>query len=272
MAGQIIWFEKNKIDLENIDTSITITDAIATNTGQDFIDFMRDRKNHTRWMTTGTTDAALTQIDIDMGDVKAITDILIIGHNFKNYTIQYRTGIGSFLDFSTTINPTTDSNTTTAYNFSQVQANEIRIIINGTQTVDAEKYIQQLIITDRIGQFEGWPQIKTPRLGTNKRKNKMLDGKTHILEGIEVFSCTLDVRHWRKATDIDILETIYFKREGVLMWINADTASQFFLDLKGYRKENIFLVRPSDDWRPEFVSGIYTAGIKSSVRLVEVLT
>lgn len=272
MSSQIKFFDKNRIDLQYSDIQITVTDATAYNNGQDFVNRMRDRKNYTAWMTTDSNDAALTQLDINLGDQKAITDIIIVGHNLKNYTIQYRSGIAPFDDFPTAIAPTNDTGSTSAYNFTQVQATDIRIIINGTQVADADKVIKQLIITKSLGQFEGWPQIKKPKIDTNKKITKMLSGKSRIVEGLESFSCTLDVKAWRIQEDLDLVEQIYFKREGVLMWINANDPAQFFLDLKGYRQSDIFLVRPSDDYGMEFLSGVYVNAVKTSMSLVEVIT
>lgn len=272
MSQQILWFEKSKIDLEQTSVSITVTDSVATNNGQSFVDFMRDRKNYTAWMTTDSTDAALTQLDIALVDPVAITDILLVGHNLKNYTIQYKIGAGAYTDFSTVINPTNDTNDTTAYNFTEVSPTDIRIIINGTQTADADKIIKQLIITNRLGQFTGFPEIKNLEIDTSKRTTKMISGKVRVVETLEAFSCTLNVGAWNIQADLDLVKTIYEKREGVLMWLNANDADQFGLDLKGYRKQDIFLVRPTDELRHDFVRGIYTNPVKMNMRFAEVIT
>ena len=246
-TGQIKWYLKNKIDLENQDVQIQVTDALAQNAGQEFVNYMRNRNNFSAWLTTESVDASNTEMIIGLGGERFISDILIVRHNLKSYSIQYRKGISAWTDFSTPINPSNDTESTTSYIFNLITATEIRIIITGTQIPDTDKRISQLIITESIGQFEGWPVVKKPTISTNKRKTQMLSGKTRIVESLESFSCSLNVRHWAIQKDVDILEEIYFKREGVLMYINADDPDQFVLDLKGYRKEDIFLVRPTDD-------------------------
>ena len=270
MAAQIRWYNKNVIDLENVDIDIVVTDSVAYNNGQEFVDQIRDRKNYTAWMTTDSTDAANTQLDISLGDPRAITNIILLGHNFKAYTIQYKNGIGAYQNFSTTIAPTNDTEDHSYYSFTEVNATDIRIIITGCQTVDADKILAQLIITKSIGQFTGWPQITSPRIETQKKTVKMLSGKLRVIEGLQAFSCSLDVKAWRIQDDIDIIEEIYFKREGVLMWIQANDPNQFFLDLKGYRKNEIYLVRPTDNWEPLLLSGVYVNPIKVSMSVAEV--
>lgn len=271
-VGQIKWYYKNKIDLENVDGKITVTDLIAENAGQEFVNFMRNRNNYSAWLTTESTDAANTEILVEFGDGRFLDNILIILHNLKSYSIQYRNGISSWTNFSTPINVTNSTDSSTTHTFDLVTATDVRIIITGTQVADDDKIITQLIMTQLLGQFEGWPVLKKPTISTNKRKSKMLSGKTRIVESLETFSCALDVRQWRIQEDNDILEKIYFQREGVLMYINADHPEQFFLDIKGYRKEDIFLVRPTDDFKVELTKGLYDAGLKRSIRLAEVIT
>jgi len=275
-AGQIQFFNKNKCDLEFVGTSITITDAVAFNTGQAFINYLRDRKNYTAWMTTDSTDAAGTVIDINYGDFKDIDSIFLLGHNLKDYKIEYWTGlVWSLVTLAidnTTVAPTNDTNSSSFYYINSVNTDKIKITINGTQIADADKRIQQLITTTRIGKIAGWPVIKRPTVDTNKKTSTMLSGKKHVVESLEAFSCSLDVRNWNSQADLDIIEEIYFKRAGVLLWLNSDRPDQFAMELRGYRKEDLFLVRPSDAYSPEFVAGLYKTGVKQSISLVEVIT
>ena len=164
MPAQIRFFNKNKIDLSNTLVAITVTDAVATNTGQSFVDFVRNRNNTSAWLTTGSTDAANTTLEVDMTDTRELSEVLIVSHNLKAYTIKYWTGI-VWTDFSTVIAETANTETTNHHAFATVTTQKIQIIITATQTVDADKQIKQLILTDEVaaGQLEGWPVIKRPR-------------------------------------------------------------------------------------------------------------
>ncbi len=271
MAKGIIFFEKNKLDIENVNATITVTDAVAIDNGQANVDFMRNRNNNSAWLTTGSTDAANTQLDINLGEPRFITDIIMILNNFDAYTIQFKSGL-SFIDFSTPINVSANAKTTNRHQFNKVSAQEIRIIITGTTVPDADKIMRQLIITDLFGQLTGFPQVKSPKLGQNIRLNKLLSGKVHKVKNIGAFSCTLSVQHWKIQADIDIISRLYFSNDGVLMWINADNPGQFFLEIEGYKRENIFLISPADEFTPEFVKGVYVLGIKQAIKLVEVIS
>lgn len=271
MGQQIMFFKKNWIDLSK-DATLTITDAVASNNGQSYVDYVRNRNNFSAWMTTDSTDAALTQIDIDMLDPKDISDIILVGHNLKNYTIQYHNGV-TYVDFSTVINPTTDTASTTHYSFTQVSCTLIRIIINGTQVANADKRINQIILTEKIatGQLTGWPQIKKPTLSTNKKISKALSGKSSVIETVGFYSAQLTVDAWTIDNDLDIVEAIYNNREGVLMWICGGSETQFKTTRMGYRLEDIYLVRPTDDYSPEYINGQYQNGLKIKMQLQESL-
>ena len=269
--SQIKFYEKNVIDLENSNVTITITDATATNDGQLFVDFMRNRKNTSAWATTGSNDAANTQIYIDTDDSYLIDRIIIVGHNLKAFTIQYWNG-AAYTDFSTAVNQTTNSDDTTEFSFTEITTDKIRIIITGTQVADADKSIKQLLVLKSIGQLSGWPQIRKPKTSRNKKKTRLLSGKTHITSQVGFFSCTLSVENWNVAADLAIIESLYFSSEGFLIWINAGDDAQFSRTHIGYRGEDIFLVSPIDEYTPEFDNFYYKTGVKIQMKLEEVVT
>ncbi len=273
MSQQILFFRKSLIDSDNGDIDITVTDAVATNTGQDYVNYMRNRKNDSSWITTGSTDAANTTLEVDFVDTISISDILIVSHNLKAYTIQYWSGI-AWVDFSTVISETTNTESTNHYNFTSVASSKIKIIITGTQVVDADKYIKQLIVTRRIGsgQLEGWPVIKKPVISTNKKSSKMLSGSINLVESVNSFSVTLSVSNWNIDADMDIIEDIYFRHQGVLLWPCGGDATQFATERIGYRKEDIYLVRPVSEYTPELHKGIYSTGVKTELKLAEAIS
>lgn len=268
MSGQIQFYEKSKLDLSNASASITVTDAVATNTGESFVDYVRNRKNTSAWLTTGSTDVAGTTLDITLGGDFDIDTIILIGHNFKSYTIQYFDG-ATYSDFSTPISETTNAESSTRHTFTSVQANLIRLVINSTQTVDADKILKQLIVTESIGTLQSWPEIKKPRHSTNKRKNQMLSGKINLVESVGSFSATLAIKSCRNSADLDIFETIWFRKEGVLMQLNGFDEAQFSSLRIGYRNEDLYLIKPINDYTPSFVDSVYQAGIALELQIQE---
>lgn len=269
MSQQIKIFEKARSDLSNDNCLITVTDPIATNTGQDFINYIRNRNNFSAWLTTDSTDAAGTTIEVDLLDEWELGEILLIKHNFKSFTIKYYDG--GWTDFSTPISETANTEVTNHYSVTPVTFSRLQIVINGCHIVDADKVLHQLIVTSKLGtgQFDGWPVMKAPKLVTNRRKSTMLSGKINIAEGIESFAVELTVQNWKSDADLSIVEDIYFKRSGVLVWPCGGDSAQFSSIRLGYRVEDIYLMRPTNEWSPEWVDGIYTSGMKVKIQLAE---
>jgi hypothetical protein len=269
MTGQIIFFEKNKIDISSTVATLSVVDTGAIDNGADFLRYLGDRKNFTGWMTTGSADANNTTIEINTADPEFIDSIILIKHNLKSYSFQYFDGV-DWQDFSTPINPTNDTDETSYFEFDEVLASRFRIIISGTKIADDDKKITQLIITKSLGRLVGWPKIRRPFISTSRVVNRMLSGKAQITEGAEVFSCTLAVESWKIQEDIDLMTKIFRLRKGVLIWLNGGVFDQFTLSIRGYRPEDLFLVRPTSEWNAELFAN-YKTGIKVSVDFAEVV-
>ena len=228
MSAQIKFFKKNKADISNSLVSITVTDATATNNGQDFVDFMRNRNNYSAWLTTGSNDAANTTLVVDMTEERDVDTIILVDHNFDSYTLKYWNG-SSYVDFSTAISVSGNTSDTTSHDVTSVSTSRIQLVITGTQVADADKRLAQLIVTEKLvsGQLEGWPIIKAPEHTTNKKISRMLSGKVNVVESLGAFSMDLEVANWNIDADLDIVEEIYFGKRGVLVWLSAGNEAQF---------------------------------------------
>lgn len=266
--NQIIFFNKSACDYSNQDVSVSITDSVATNTGETFAHYMFNRNNNSAWITTGSSDAGTTTLEIDFGQERYITDLLLVLNNLKAFTIQYDDS--GWTDFSTPINESTNTETTKRFSFTRVLVQKIKIIITGTMVADADKIIRQLIVSDIAGQLNSYPQIKKPTHSTNKKNVKMLSGKYAVIESVGAFSVTLSVSLLSDSEDANLVEDLYESRSAYLVWLCGGNESQFKNLLKGYRKEDIYLVRPSDEYQNEFYTN-YTTGTKFNMKLNEVV-
>jgi hypothetical protein len=274
MAQQIRFFKRNEVDYLNVNAVITVTDNTATNDGSAFINYLRNRNNTSAWLTTGSNDAANTTLIFQFGGEKEIDSILMVLHNFKAFTIQYWDG-SSYRDFSTPINETTNTDDNSFYSFTQVSTSQLKLIITGTITADADKSMRQFIATNSlvtgIGQLTGWPMIKKPEHSTEKKVSRMLSGKINVVETIGAFKCALAVDSWSIADDLRIVEEIYFGRRGVLVWPGGGDEEQFKAITVGYRKEDIYFMRSTNEYTPELAKSLYSAGYKLKLNLEEAI-
>jgi len=267
MASQIQFLRKNHLDLDRTNPAITITDAVATNTGQDSVDLMRNRNNISGWVTTDSTDAANTEILTTFGDLLDIDFIELIKHNFKDYLIEWQDSVDAWATYAT---ETSNTDSTSIYELdSPVNAKAIRITITAMQVTDSDKELRQLIMTEKRYQFVGWPVVKKPVHSKNRKINKMLSGKVNVIDTRGAFSCELEIKLSGEENDLNMHEEIYEQREGLLMLVSGTDEDQFRTKRKGYRNEDIVLVKAVDEYTNPYYKGQYPNGIKIKMKLAE---
>jgi len=264
MAGQIIFFEKNKADFTYESVSVTATES------DEFAANILNRNNSTAWITTGSVDANETTLVIDMADTKDISEIILIKHNFKSFEVKYWDGT-DYQNFSPAINETTNSDETNYYVVESVNTSRIQIVIHGTMVTDSDKFLYQFIATEKLGQLAGWPIIKDPKLSRNRKKNLMLSGKQTIFENVGSFSCTLKFNNFSSDQDFTLIENLYDQSEGFLVWLCGGDETQFKSIRQGYRMQDLYLMKCSDEYTPEYNKGLYKGTISLDIKLEEVV-
>lgn len=268
MAGPLI-FEKNKIDLDFDNVTITASDStVDVDNGQAFVDMLRNRRNDSGYGTGGSSDAGLTTLEVDMTDEVSITDIILVRHNFKAYTIQYWDG-AAYQNFSTPIAETVNTDTTTHHNFTEVDTSKIKLIVQGTMTADQDKLLAQLIITKRLGQFTAEPFIKKPRQEKGRKSKKMLSGRVNVTRSLGAFSCQLSFPPMKSSADFALIETMFNSFNGFLVWLCAGDTTNYFADVPGFRLQDIYLMTCANDLETEWNDGFYAHGQKIDIALVE---
>jgi len=268
--AQIKFFKKAISDIDNPNIDITVTDSVASSTGLDIVNFIRNRNNRSAWRTTDSTDAGTTTLTIDMADTENFNRIFLLKNNWGAFTVKYWSG-AAYIDFSTPISEAINAEDNNYYEFDAVDSNKIQIIITGTQVANEDKELYQLIITSEEGQLNAWPEISNPRHVSLKQKTTMLSGKINVIESVGRFSCSLKVPYWKNDADLTLVEDIYFNRLPVLVWLCGGDETQFRTIRRGYRLEDIYLMRPTNDYSPKWYSGVYSTGLELNIKLDEVV-
>lgn len=262
------FYKKSVYDLSNPDPVTTVTDAIATSTGEDFTDFLRNRDLRSGWMTTGSTDAANTTLEIDFNDVREFDRIMILGHNLKAFTLKYWNG-STWTNFSTAIAETANTATSNYYEFTKVLSDKLQLIITGTQTPDVDKSIKQIIVTEFLGAFDCEPKVE-PIFDKDRKANKYLSGKTFISKAVGAFTARVRMGNAVSENDLALVETLFSVFEGFLMSPSGGTTTQFETIREGWRLEDIYYMACSNEYNPEWADGYYKNGMPIDMKLVEV--
>lgn len=267
MATAMKFFRKSRCDYEFSYVSATASNSPST------AGYTLQRSNRTGWGTSGSNDAENTTFTISFGDVNTIDSILLIGHNWKNYKIQYLDADGvTWTDFSPAVNPTTSTDSTTLHSVPSTSTSGLRVTIYGTQTPDSEKILNQFIATSLIGQLTGFPIMEKPTLGRALQEQKTLSGKSRMLSNIGAYSVSIRFPVTDVDADLTIFESLVNSNEGFLFWPCGGDQSQFFSVRQGYRLQDIFLMRVKNEYQPVLYKGYYGIGMVIQLDLVEVIT
>ncbi len=262
MPSQPIFFRKNYAD-------ISYPEVVATaSNSPDTAQYALNRSNGSAWVTTSSTDAENTTFEVDWENARSVTDIILVKHNFKSFTIEYWDG-AAYQAFTPAISPTTTAIDVSSFQVAAVATKKIRITIHSTQVVDAQKYLYQFIATTRLGQFTGWPIIK-PKVSQNLKTTRMLSGKLSVTQNVGYTAFEMGVSNWAIQEDITLIEKLYFWVESFLVWPGGGNSSQFRIASKPFRTEDIYLMRMTGDYQPARASGLYQAGLNIKVNFEEV--
>lgn len=264
MSQPIIFFRKNWADFERSNISVSATEGSST------ASYILDRSNRSAWGTSGSVDSNNTQMIVNMGDVGTIDSILLLKHNFKSFLLEYLDPISSI--WTTIASPTGVTTGSSFYKFQAIQTSQIRLTIYGTQVANTDKVLCQFIATSQIGQLQGWPIISKPTLARNLVEKKMLSGKSYVLQNVGYYAASLSVQNWSSPADLGVVEALFNNSEGFLYWPCGGDQTQFSSVRQGYRMEDIYLVRCKNEFSPEWAQGLYKAGMKMQLDLVEVIT
>jgi hypothetical protein len=271
ISGGIKFFEKSKCDIDVEACTVTVSSGSS---GKDRI---RDRKNTTRWVSVSSNDATTETITIDLGSSQSINRIVLVKNNFKAFNVQYWNG-SAYVDFSSvvtkegtqsTITETTNAKTTNYYEFAIVSAQLVKVTITTTQTVDAQKYAYQVIITEEIGTLTGYPN-HAREFSPITSKKTTLSGKSKYSIFGEQYSCNLGFNFYPTAADHAIILSLWEGLTEFIIYPCGGNEDQFRFKTKGDRLEDIYLVFFDGGWTPNYADNVYVLPLNYNVRLVEV--
>jgi len=260
-------YRKNTIDLDNENISITITDGIATDTGEENANFVRDRKNNTGWGTTGSSDAANTIFQVLFGDEQDIDNLFLIGNNFKDFSIETFDG-----SIWTNLFTVSGNNKTTYHNeFTKLTAQGIRIIIDSTFKVDDDKFLSQFIVSEKLGQFQESPMVEMEN-GKNRKRINLVSGKSKIIQNSGAVEIEITHKNQINDNDLNLVEEMFNSYSGFLFWPCGGDEAQFRTVRIGFRRQDIFLMAPRNEYsNPWGDDSNYLSGTNYKLELVEVV-
>ena len=262
-------FKKNKIDLDNENITITVTDPIATDTGESLADFVRDRKNSSGWATTDSDDSALTLFQVLFGDQRDIDSIFLIGNNFKDYDLEWFDGTIWQAIITAIVG---NSDPVKFHEFTKIlEVQGVRVRINKTFVVDDDKFLSQMIVTESLGEFNQFPMVQHEG-SKNRKRIKLISGKSKVIQNSGATFFSISHKNQIDDNDLFIIETMFNSFSGFLFWPSGGDETQFRTRRIGFRKQDIFLMAATNELENLWGSdGRYCSGTDYNVKLAEIV-
>ena len=160
ITGGIKFFDKSKTLFADGTT------IVAGVSGDPSAEFTIDRNRLSYYRSVGSNDTITETLTITLPSAQTIDRILILDHNWKEFTIKY----DSATDFTSVvgldgalgggISETVFADGTAYYEFDSVSVTStIEIAITKTQVANAQKFVNQIIGTTEIGTLVGYPVV-----------------------------------------------------------------------------------------------------------------
>lgn len=274
ITGGSKFFEKSK----NLDATIVASSGDASSANA------IDLSPVTYWRSVGSNDSTTETITVTFNGNKTIDRILLVDTNAKSLTIKYDVS-GTWTNFSSVvgldgskanISETTFSDNTAYYEFASVTTGSIQITITATQTANQEKYINQIICTEEIGTFVGYPEWSSIVLDRNEKSRRTISGKYSIQKSLESFAYKLSFKNYPSSStynaDIDLVFTLHDGEEEFLVWpCGGRRGTNYFkYTVRGFRLKDIRQVQLSKELNVRYLDNIYTNPVNiATIDLVE---
>ena len=269
VSGGIKFFRKNRGDIDDDNVAVTVSSGEAVKNN------LRDRVRYLKWISIGSSDIVTETIEIDFGALYDIDRLVLVRHNFKNFKVEYdNAGWQDFTNVVTkegtqaNIQETNNTKETSYYEFTSVNTQKIRVSIDTTQTVNAEKYIYEVIATEELGTLTGYP-VYNQSFSRNAIKKQTARGRAKYSILDESYTVNLSFDHYPTAADHTIILGLWNGLKEFLIYPCGGNEDQFRFEQKGFRLEDIYLVWFSDTFDPNYEQNVYSLGLNYSVGLEE---
>lgn len=228
-----------------------------------------DGSKSTFWCSSSeNSDATTSYLQMTFLVTVSISRVYVYGTNAKTYALKYWNG-ASFSTITPTVTKKSSDGAYMYFEFTPVGTTIFRFEITQTLIANSEKVVYEIICTNELGQLQGYPDIK-PTISYEQFKQKLLNGKYHVTNRGESFSCELTFRSYLNTSDIALIESLKDRNKEFYVLLCGANETQFTRNFKPFRLKDIYKVAIIDGYDTTYTGNYYKAGYNSTLKLVEV--
>lgn len=188
---------------DNLIDTTTSVKVDAANTGT--VAYLFDNNKKVSFSTSGYNSTTATVISVELPTNTVVSGVFLLNHNVKSYTLFCNSITASSLGSSTD-----NSATSTYFSFASTTVNSIQIQVNDTIPGSKEKSIGELVVTERLYQFERNPDIADFKYYLDRKqiRHVMPDGGVSLFNIRDKYKATIKCEFF-SSTSHDTLYSIY---------------------------------------------------------------
>lgn len=257
MAILIKFFEKNQI---TEDETFTFTSALTSDAGNLF-----DNNLSTKLISDDSDDSTPEVWIFEWSGAIDVDAIHLAEHNIKSGDIKYWDG-GAYVNFSTPISLSNETVDGHFFSFDSVNTTKIRVTMNTTQTVDAEKSVGQLRVLEIIGTVEKNPvQADTEFPESSRIFDTSNKGNVYTFFGSK-YKTKLKFTN-ATTNDLTLLKTLKDGGDSFNLFLNG--GNNTFAE-PGFRVKDMFLVNYVNPFKFKLIKGLHGVGVQITLDLREI--
>ncbi len=272
MTGGISFFDKSKSLYKDGASAVASSNTPAQN-------LCLGTNKYFKWISAGSDDSTTETLTITLPVAVSISRLFLINHNLKGFTIKY--GPGSGTNFAAVlgldsysdnkIQLTTCARNTSYFEFTPVTTDRLILTMTTTQTVDAEKYLNQFIVTNELGTLVGYPKINGVTLDRGARREEAISGRFQLQKSYEVAGFDLSLSTYPNQDDLDLLDSLHDREEPFLSWLCGGLPDQFRLKQRGFRAQDLYQMQIDKALKNSYEKNIYLMGANQFYSFLEVV-
>jgi len=272
ITGGISFFDKSKCLFKDGASAAASSNTAAQN-------LCLGTNKYFKWQSSGSNDSTTETLVITLSSAVEISRLFLIDHNLKAFTVKYGAGAGSDFAGVTGLDEYSDSKIqltacardTSYFQFTPVTTNRLILTMTTTQTANAQKYLNQFIVTNELGTLRGYPKMNGISLDRNAQREEAISGRFQIQKGYEVAGFDLSLSTYPYQDDLDLLDSLHDREDDFLVWLCGGLPDQFRLKQRGFRAKDVYQMQIDKALRNSYEKNIYLMGANQSYSFLEVV-
>ena len=231
------------------------------------------------WQSSDESDGVRSIINISFGVSRTISRLIIVDTNIVDFYISFNQALLNIIDIDNTrvntLAPYINRNSVVYLEFDPVTVNTLELMVSRTQTPNERKHIRQIIATNEIGTFLGFPEVNSFDRNNNAITHRASTGMKHIIKQARTIdSFRMRFKTYPVQEDIDLSNRLFdWEERSFTLWpCGGGYGSEHFLfPTEGWRLEDIYNVQTVSKKSSKWWRNLYKSGVQTDLRMVEVI-